>query len=203
MEDPFDTLGIAPTFDLDLVQVEKRVRDLSRVLHPDRHVASSPAERRMALSRAVEVNAAFRVVRDPIARAEALFRRRGVAVGETLEPKADPEFLLEMMELREALAEAKVGGDAVGIERLTEKVGAKQEAAFGKLRAGFAGAWPCAEGAAKPPEPKAGPNPDVAKLVPLLGELRYYRRFLDEVSALDGARGSRAPEASGPKEGAP
>lgn len=184
MEDPFDTLGIAPTFDLDLVQVEKRVRDLSRVLHPDRHVASSPAERRMALGRAVEVNAAFRLVRDPIARAEALLRRHGVAVGETAAPPANPEFLLEMMELREALAEAKVGGDAARIDRLTERVSAKQEAAFGKLRAGFA-------------------NADVEKLVPLLGELRYYRRFLDEVSALDEARASRAPEASGPKEGSP
>src|SRR5215471_2216545 len=180
MEDPFDTLGIAPTFDLDLVQVEKRVRDLSRVLHPDRHVASSPAERRMALGRAVEVNAAFRLLRDPIARAEALLRRHGVAVGETVEPKPDPEFLMEMMELREALAEAKMGGDVVRIERLTEKVGARQEAAFGKLRTGFAGAG-------------------VDKLVPLLGELRYYRRFLDEVSALDVAHASRTPEAPGPK----
>jgi molecular chaperone HscB len=173
MEDPFDTLGIAPTFDLDLVQVEKRVRDLSRVLHPDRHVASSPAERRMALSRAVEVNAAFRLVRDPIARAEALLRRRGVVVGESAEPKADPDFLMEMMELREGLSEARSAADPARIARLTDQVRMKEEAAFGKLRAGFAGS-------------------DLEKLVPVLGELRYYRRFLDEVSAFDEARAEGA-----------
>jgi molecular chaperone HscB len=44
----------------------------------------------MALSRAIEVNEAWRALRDPIKRAEALLVRLGVPVGETAEPKARP-----------------------------------------------------------------------------------------------------------------
>jgi molecular chaperone HscB len=174
--DPFETLGIAPAFDVDMGALEKRQRDLSRVLHPDRHVTSSPAERRMSLSRAVEVNEAFRIVKDPIRRAEALLRQRGVEVKEGAEPKADPEFLMEMMELREALSAVKAGGDRAGIERLSVLVRGKQETALERLGEGFA----------RTSEPGSSPrNGTLQKLVPVLGELRFYRRFLDEVSAID------------------
>jgi molecular chaperone HscB len=171
MNDPFDLLGIEPAFDLDMVAVEKRHRDLSRVLHPDRHIGSPPAERRMSLGRAVEVNEAFRVVRDPIRRAEALLRRHGVSLEEGGDGKANPEFLMDMIELRETLSEAKAKRDSVGIARLAGDVRARQSAAVDKLRKGFAAA--------------SGHDGDVQKLIPLLGELRYYRRFLDEVSAIE------------------
>jgi molecular chaperone HscB len=175
MNDPFDLLGVEPTYDLDMTAVEKRHRDLSRVLHPDRHVGSSPAERRMSLGRAIEVNEAFRVVRDPIRRAEALLRRFGVSVVEGAEAKADPEFLMEMMELRESLSEAKAKRDRQRIEELANSVRTRQAAAVLELRDGFA--------EAKAANGSGGSRAE--KLVPLLGELRYYRRFLDEVSAIE------------------
>ena len=63
MLDPFDILGLPPSFELDLQAAEKRYRDLSRVLHPDKHVGSGPGERRLALGKAIEVNEAWRLVR--------------------------------------------------------------------------------------------------------------------------------------------
>jgi molecular chaperone HscB len=170
MIDPFDLLGIEPAFDLDMVAVEKRHRDLSRVLHPDRHVGSSPSERRIALGGAIEVNEAFRVVRDPIRRAEALLRRRGVTLEDGAEGKASPAFLMDMLEMRETLSEAKAARDAARIARLAADVQARQVAAVGKLRDGFVA---------------ISDRQGAEKLVPLLGELRYYRRFLDEVSAIE------------------
>jgi molecular chaperone HscB len=171
MLDPFDTLGIAPTFDLDVGAVEKRYRELSRVLHPDKHVGASPAERRISLGKAVEVNEAWRLVRDPIRRAEALLQRRGVEVREGSEPKADPAFLMEMMEQREALSEAKATHDVASVRALGKRIRERESDVLGRLARGFA-----ANGA---------PGGDVAALVPLVGELRYYRRFLDEVSAIE------------------
>jgi molecular chaperone HscB len=167
MIDPFDTLGLAASFDVDVPAVERRVRELSRVLHPDRHLASTAAERRMALGKAVEVNEAFRIVRDPIRRAEALLRRAGVVVAEGAEPRPDPAFLMDVMERREALAEARSAKDAPKLERLAGEVRAMQERALAKLRAGFAAGG------------------DVGALVPVVGELRYYRRFLDEVGTIE------------------
>jgi molecular chaperone HscB len=171
MLDPFDTLGIAAVFEVDLVAAEQRYRDLSRVLHPDKHVRASAGERRMSLGKAVEVNEAWRLIRDPVRRAEALFRRSGVDLREGEEPKADPELLTEMMEQREALSEARARGDRALIEGLSSRIRARERAVLARLAAAFASA----------PDSRD----DVQKLLPLLGELRYYRRFLDEVSAIE------------------
>ena len=100
MADAFDTLGLAPTYGQDLVAAEATYRELSRALHPDRHAGKSAAERRAALSRAIEVNEAWRALRDPVRRAEALLVRLGVPVGESREPVGDPALLMEVMERR-------------------------------------------------------------------------------------------------------
>ncbi len=171
MIDPFDTLGIVPTFDVDLAAIEKRYRDLSRVLHPDRHVGASPAQRRMSLGKAVEVNEAWRLIRDPIRRAEALLKRHGLDIKEGGEPKAGPEFLMEMMEQREALSEARAKRDKEAIVRLADRIRSRERAALERVSAAFA--------------PASSEREAIEQVVPVLGELRYYRRFLDEVSAMD------------------
>jgi molecular chaperone HscB len=171
MTDPFDTLGISPAIHLDLGAVEKRYRELLRVLHPDRHVAGSPADRRLSIGKATSVNEAWRVLRDPIRRSEAFFRRQGVTIKEGTEPPAKPEFLMEMMEQREELAEARTKRDAAGIARLGERMRSRQAQVLDQLAAAFE---------------RNARQPDLlAKSVPLLGELRYYRRFLDEVSTIE------------------
>ncbi len=171
--DPFATLGIERRFDLDLAAVEKRHRELSRALHPDKYADAAPTERKSALSKAASVNEAWRVVREPITRAEALFTLAGVSVGETNEPKPSQALLLETLERREALDEAKAKRDLAAIERLAGEVDASRRAAEDKLREGFA-----AHGADRA---------RILALVPVLGELRFHRRFLDEVSAIEDA----------------
>ncbi len=164
--DPFATLGIAPSFDADLAAVEKVHRELSAALHPDRYMNATATERRRALAKAVEVNEAWRVVRDPIRRAEALLALRGVAVGEDREPQPDPELLMEMLEQREALAEARAARDLDGVRRLAGSVEARMDETRKALSRGFAGG----EG---------------ESLVRRLGELRFFRRLLDEASAIE------------------
>ncbi|MFO0630380.1 MAG: hypothetical protein U0325_32800 [Polyangiales bacterium] len=77
MGDPFAELGVPRRFALPMKEVAQRHRDLSRALHPDRHTGASPAERRVTLERAVAVNEAWRVIRDPLARALALLDLHG------------------------------------------------------------------------------------------------------------------------------
>jgi molecular chaperone HscB len=169
--DPFATLGIERTFDVDLDAVEKTHRELSRTLHPDKHAAGGATERRYALSKAIEVNEAWRVVRDPIRRAEALFGLAGVAVGETNEPKPTANLLMDMMEQRESLAEARAKRDEEAVKALAVAIEARARTAEKALSDGFRAA-------------KASPG-ELLALVPRLGELRFYRRFLDEVSEGD------------------
>jgi molecular chaperone HscB len=164
--DPFATLGLERTFALDLKSVEKTHRELSRALHPDKFAQAGAAERRMALDKAQAVNEAWRIVRDPIRRAEALFSLAGIAVGETNEPKPSQAFLMEMLEQREALADAKAARDMTRVQALAGEIEAREKAAEEALAGGFA------KGAG-------------ADLVPRLGELRFYRRFLEEASAIE------------------
>jgi molecular chaperone HscB len=171
MPDPFETLGVEARFDLDLRALEQRHRDLSKALHPDRYSNAPAAERRMSLSRAIDVNEAFRMLRDPIRRAEALVRRAGVAVGEIAEPKASPALLMEMMEVREELSEAKHGKDLGRIAKLAEAMRERER----KVIAGLGQEFEAAGGDAK----------KIEAVLPALGELRYLRRFLDEVSAIE------------------
>ncbi len=168
---PFETLGLARSFDVDVTAVEKTHRDLSRALHPDKYASAGASERKAALSKAIEVNEAFRVVRDPIRRAEALFRIAGVAVGESNEPKASADFLMDVMEQREALSDARDAKNLSAVQKLGASIEARAKATEAALAGGF----------------RAGDDGREAltKLVPKLGELRFYRRFLDEVSAIE------------------
>lgn len=169
--DPFAILGILPRYTVDLVETEKRYRDLSRTLHPDKFVGRPAGERRMALSRAIEVNEAWRTLKDPVKRAEALMRRAGVEIGESRESSAAPELLMEMMERREALSEAREAKDRAELERLVTDMRQREQSVIGRLAE-------CLD------------SPDCTlenarSRVPVLGELRYIRRFLEEASAAE------------------
>ncbi len=169
MSDPFELLEVEPRFDLDLASLERRHRDLSRVLHPDRYAGSPAGERQRALGRAIEVNEAFRALRDPVRRAAALLARHGRHADEADQPRADPALLMEVMERREALSEARRSGQRDAVVRLTETVRERERAVEADITASFGR------------EP-----PDLARVETLLGELRYHRRFLDEAGvALD------------------
>jgi molecular chaperone HscB len=165
--DPFETLGLEPAFGLDVVALEQRHRDLSRALHPDRHAASGAQERRMALGRAIEVNEAFRTLKDPVRRAEALLAQRGVVSGEGKEPPASPALLMEVMERREALAEIRISKDQVALGRLIADVEREEHRIQSELAVRFLDS-----------------ASDPAEILKKLGELRYYRRFLNEAGSI-------------------
>ncbi len=125
--DPFSILGIPRAFDVDMRAAEKAHRELSRALHPDKYASAGASERRDALTKAADVNEAWRIVRDPVKRAEALFQLAGVEVGETKEPKPDAELLMEVLEKREALADAKAARDLEKVRALETEVRAREE----------------------------------------------------------------------------
>ena len=165
--DPFETLGVEPVFGLDLASLEQRHRDLSRALHPDRHASSGATERRMALGRAIEVNEAFRLLKDPVRRAEALLARRGVPSGEGKGPPASPTLLMEVMERREALAEIRQSKNSAALSGLIAEVRQVEARTEATLAGEFA---------------FDTPNPE--QILKRIGELRYYRRFLEEAAAI-------------------
>ena len=118
----FEVFELPRKLGIDTAELQRRFYALSRRWHPDFHQAAPPEAQARALEASARLNAAYRTLRDPIARVEYLVRleegrptREGAAVG----PTAPPELLEEMFEIQEALAEAKAGGlDADGHRRL-------------------------------------------------------------------------------------
>jgi molecular chaperone HscB len=117
-EDHFSLLGIAREFTLDHADLERRFRDLSRQLHPDRFARAEPRERRLSLERATRLNDAFRALRDWRLRAASLLRLAGTDVFQEGRTFADPDFLEEQLEWREELALATSDGDADRLGRI-------------------------------------------------------------------------------------
>ncbi len=172
---PFETLGVEPRFDVDLHVVEENRRALARKLHPDKHVGSSAGERRLALNHSIDVNDAVRVLKDPIKRAEALFRRAGINLGDEKEPSPSPAFLMEMMEAREELADAARARDVEKVRALASPAEQDKARAVARLTDAFA------------PAAQLSREALLETALSALGELRYAQRFLDEIAAFEEA----------------
>src|SRR6266478_3283522 len=99
--DFFGVLGVERRHDLDLAVIEQRYRALTRKLHPDRFARADARARRASLARSVQLNEAWRALKDPVRRAEYLLGLlRPDAKGKETAP---PALLAEVLELRQEL----------------------------------------------------------------------------------------------------
>jgi molecular chaperone HscB len=112
MPDHFETFGLERRLAVDVAALQRRFYELSRQWHPDFHQAAPAADQARVLEASARVNAAYRALRDPVARAEYLVRLeegRETKEGATVKAKAPPALLAEMFEIQEALEEARAG----------------------------------------------------------------------------------------------
>lgn len=133
--DHFARLGFARTFDLDPKLVERRYFELQRRLHPDRFATKSPKERQLSQAQATSLNDAYETLMDPLRRAVYLLRLSGIEVGGEGKTVADPALLMEAMEMREALAEARTSGE---VDRVVARAKAEADAVRSALSTHFA-----------------------------------------------------------------
>lgn len=111
----FELFGLPTAFEVDAVALAERYLELQRVVHPDRYANASERERRLAVQGASLINEALQVLKEPLARARYMLQLHGVQVDAGKETTSDPMFLMEQMELRESLAEARNGDDPYGV----------------------------------------------------------------------------------------
>ena len=103
----FEVFELPRRLAVDGDELQRRFYALARRTHPDFHQAAPPAERTAVEERAALVNAAYRTLRDPIARVDYLVRLeegRETREGDSDRRKAPPALLQEMFEIQETLA---------------------------------------------------------------------------------------------------
>jgi len=111
--DYFEVFGLPRKLSLDLRALQRRFYDLSRRHHPDFHQKAEADAQAAALEASALVNRAYRTLRDPISRVEyliALEEGREIREETSAKPRPPVDLLEEMLEVQEALQEAKSDG---------------------------------------------------------------------------------------------
>ncbi|MBW8906367.1 MAG: Fe-S protein assembly co-chaperone HscB [Betaproteobacteria bacterium] len=124
MQSHFDLFGLQPAFAVDEERLQSAYREIQSRVHPDRFAHAGDAERRASLQWTTRVNEAYRTLRNPVSRASHLLALNGVDVAFETNTAMPSEFLMEQMELREALEEATQSKDATALEVLQKRIDA-------------------------------------------------------------------------------
>lgn len=101
----FELFDLPVSFDIDLQDLSQRYRDLQRVAHPDRFANASDRERRLSVEKAAAINDAHQILKSPQRRARYMLELQSVSFDDEKDTALDPAFLMEQIELREALGE--------------------------------------------------------------------------------------------------
>jgi molecular chaperone HscB len=114
----FELLGLPVAFAVDPARLEERYRELQTHVHPDKYATASESERRVAMQWATRANEAYRTLRDPVDRARYLLALKGFDTGEESNTAMPADFLMQQMEWREVVAEARAGKDHAALHDL-------------------------------------------------------------------------------------
>jgi molecular chaperone HscB len=107
--DYFSFLGVPRHLNLDLEELERHFRELSRKFHPDYYYNASPSERLASLERSSYLNDAYRALRNPVSRIEHLLAIEGMPPARSADGTATvpPSLLEEVFALNEELDEIR------------------------------------------------------------------------------------------------
>ena len=118
MQDHFALFHLPRRFALDAARLDAAYREVQNQVHPDKFVSASDAEKRVAMQWATRANEAYQTLKNPFKRAAYLCELNGVDLQVESNTAMAPAFLMQQMEWREALDDARAGKDVDALQRL-------------------------------------------------------------------------------------
>ncbi|MFL6657831.1 MAG: Fe-S protein assembly co-chaperone HscB [Massilia sp.] len=128
MQNHFELFHLPAQFAVDLKALDAAYRDVQSQVHPDRFVNASAAEQRVAMQWATRANEAYQTLKHPQKRAQYLCELHGVDLKTESNTAMPMQFLMQQMEWREALGEARAAKDMEALEALDAEVGQDRKA---------------------------------------------------------------------------
>lgn len=161
----FELLGIRASYDVDPDEVRRKYLELARAIHPDRMTPDAEEVQRLSMRVSAQINQAFRVLLDPVLRAEYLLELAG-GKSAADDKQVPQEVLMDTLSLREELEEARVASDQATLDRLRQEVQSRFDAML--------------EETAKLARDLPGAEETRAALRGKLNAIRYYRKMREQ-----------------------
>ena len=129
---------MTPAFAIDVAALDVAYREVQREVHPDRFATASDAEKRLAAQWATQANGAYRTLKSPLNRGRYFLRLNGINTEEESNTAMPLEFLMQQMEWREAVVEARAAKDDAKLAQLATDQRSEEKQLFAKLAAQLA-----------------------------------------------------------------
>jgi molecular chaperone HscB len=122
MQNHFELFHLPQQFAVDLKALDQAYRDVQNQVHPDKFARSPDAEKRVAMQWATRANEAYQTLRSPMRRATYLCELHGVDLETESNTSMAPAFLMQQMEWREALDDARAAKDINALAALDREL---------------------------------------------------------------------------------
>jgi molecular chaperone HscB len=122
MQNHFELFQLPVQFAVDSAALDSAYREVQGKVHPDRFVNATDAEKRVAMQWATRANEAYQTLKHPQKRAQYLCELNGVNLQVESNTAMPMAFLMQQMEWREALGEARTDKDVEALEALDNQV---------------------------------------------------------------------------------
>jgi molecular chaperone HscB len=122
MQNHFELFNLPARFDVDMGLLDAAYRDVQAQVHPDRFVNATDAEKRVAMQWATRANEAYQTLRNPMKRAQYLCEINGVDLRTESNTAMPMDFLMQQMEWREELGDARAAKDVEALDALDVQV---------------------------------------------------------------------------------
>ncbi len=129
----FELFNLPITFAQDNASIDARWKDLQRQAHPDKFAAQGAAAQRVAMQWSVRINEAYQRLKDPLKRAAYLCELHQAPINAENNTAMPAAFLMQQMELREALDDAQSEDDLDAIQNQTNSLSEQQLVNIAKL----------------------------------------------------------------------
>ncbi|MFC3874549.1 Fe-S protein assembly co-chaperone HscB [Neisseria musculi] len=133
----FTLFELEPAFDIDIEALEQTYRSLAARFHPDKYASASIFEQKQAVMMASAVNEAYRVLKNPTERAAYLLLQHGIEADAPEHTAFAPEFLMQQMQWRETLEEARACSNSAVLAELDGEIASGQLNLQQHLRTAF------------------------------------------------------------------
>lgn len=133
MQNYFSLFNLPQQFNLDVKLLETNFRKIQSESHPDRFVSANASEKLASMQLATLANEAYDTLKNSAMRAKYLLEQLGIDAIADTNTTLPADFLMQQMEWREMLEEAKAASNMTTLEMLYSELRTEAKVMEAKL----------------------------------------------------------------------